>query len=79
MLSTVWLSPKVREPSAITDMRLVILFQLISSFAGLLVDYLRVMAVSQKTVVFRVEQFLMMPYQVLFGLRIKCHLVPMRQ
>jgi hypothetical protein len=38
MLSTVWLSPKVREPSAITDMRLVIVFQLTSSFAGLLVE-----------------------------------------
>jgi hypothetical protein len=64
----------VREPSAITDMRLVILFQLISSFVGLLVDYLRVIAVSHRSVIFRVEQFLMMPHQVLFGLKIKCHL-----
>jgi hypothetical protein len=45
----------MREPSAATDMRLVILFPLISSFAKLLVDCLRVMVVSQKNGVFRGE------------------------
>jgi hypothetical protein len=69
----------MKEPSAVADMRLVILFQLISSFAELLVDYLRDVAVNKRTVVFRMEQFLMMLRQVLFELRIKCHLVPMRQ
>ncbi len=69
----------MREPSAITGMRLVTLFQLISSFAVLLVEYLRVMAVSHKIVVFGVEQFIMMPHWVLFGLKIKCHLMPMKQ
>jgi hypothetical protein len=42
----------MREPSAVTDMRLVILFPLISSFAKLLVDCLRVMAVSKKRTAF---------------------------
>jgi hypothetical protein len=61
-----------------TDMRLVISFLLISSFAGLLVDYPRVMAVNPLIVVFRVVQFTTMLHLVSFGLKIRCHLVPMR-
>jgi hypothetical protein len=67
----------MREPSAVTDMRLVILFLLISSFAKLL--DLRVMAVSQKNVVFEGGQFIMMLHPVSFGLKIKFLLVPMRR
>ena len=69
----------MREPSAITDMRLVILFSLISSFAKLLVDCLRVMAVSQKNCVYRGKLFIMMLHWVSFGLKIKFHLVPMKR
>ncbi len=69
---------KVRELSAVTNMRLVILFLLISSFAGLLVVFPRVMAVNPLIVVFRVGQFTTMLRLVLFGLKIMCHLVPMR-
>ena len=68
----------MRELSAMTAMRLVILFLLISSFAGLLVDYLRVMAVNLLIVAFRVVQFTSMLHLVSFGLKIRCHLVPMR-
>jgi hypothetical protein len=53
-------------------------FLLISSFAGLLVDYPRVMAVNPLIVVFRVVQFTLMLRLVSFGLKIRCHLVPMR-
>jgi hypothetical protein len=66
------------ELSAATDVRSVILFLLISSFAGLLVDYPRVMAMNPLIVVFRVVQFTMMLHLVSFGLKIRCHLVPMR-
>jgi hypothetical protein len=61
-----------------TAMRLVILFLLISSLAGLLVDCLRVMAVNPLIVAFRVVQFTTMLHLVSFGLKIRCHLVPMR-
>ncbi len=67
----------MRELSAATNMRLVIPFLLINSFAGLLVDHPRVMAVNPLIVVFRVVQFTMMLRLVSFGLKIRCDLVPM--
>jgi hypothetical protein len=51
---------------------------IISLFAKLLVPCLRVMAVSQKNIVFRGEQFIMMLNWAAFGLKIKFLLVPMR-
>jgi hypothetical protein len=68
----------VRELSAVTNMKSVILFLLISSFAGFLVDYPRVMAVNLLIVIFRVVQFTRMLHLVSFGSKIRCHLVPMR-
>ncbi len=76
--NAVGLPLKVREPSAITDMKLAILFQLISSFARPLAGCLKGMAMSQKINVFKGGGFTMMLW-VLFGLKIRFHFVQIRR